>query len=101
MIRLPPRSTRTDTLFPYTTLFRSLPGPAYFQTGLPPACAVAKVVRHRRQVADKYDAFGILFTLVGVHGIVVFAKQAFNPVAMQIKRAATLLLGQGGIHNGR
>src|SRR3546814_14801707 len=29
MIRRPPRSTRTDTLFPYTTLFRSvLPGPA-------------------------------------------------------------------------
>src|SRR3546814_1104435 len=24
MIRQPPRSTRTDTLFPYTTLFRSL-----------------------------------------------------------------------------
>src|SRR3546814_10376793 len=23
MIRLPPRATRTDTLFPYTTLFRS------------------------------------------------------------------------------
>src|SRR3546814_1724337 len=23
MIRLPPRSTRTDTLFPYTTLFRA------------------------------------------------------------------------------
>src|SRR3546814_2024243 len=30
MIRRPPRSTRTDTLFPYTTLFRSLhvAGPA-------------------------------------------------------------------------
>src|SRR3546814_20922231 len=26
MIRLPPRSTRTDTLFPYTTLFRSASG---------------------------------------------------------------------------
>src|SRR3546814_1798605 len=26
MIRRPPRSTRTDTLFPYTTLFRSRPG---------------------------------------------------------------------------
>src|SRR3546814_19229746 len=25
MIRRPPRSTRTDTLLPYTTLFRSLP----------------------------------------------------------------------------
>src|SRR3546814_5136788 len=24
MIRRPPRSTRTDTLFPYTTLFRSM-----------------------------------------------------------------------------
>src|SRR3546814_14420007 len=26
MIRRPPRSTRTDTLFPYTTLFRSMLG---------------------------------------------------------------------------
>src|SRR3546814_20619802 len=26
MIRRPPRATRTDTLFPYTTLFRSLRG---------------------------------------------------------------------------
>src|SRR3546814_18500112 len=26
MVRRPPRSTRTDTLFPYTTLFRSLDG---------------------------------------------------------------------------
>src|SRR3546814_3637924 len=28
MIRRPPRSTRTDTVFPYTTLFRSLHGAA-------------------------------------------------------------------------
>src|SRR3546814_11355572 len=28
MIRRPPRSTRTDTLFPYTTLFRSVFGAA-------------------------------------------------------------------------
>src|SRR3546814_12774946 len=28
MIRRPPRSTRTDTLFPYTTLFRSGPSPS-------------------------------------------------------------------------
>src|SRR3546814_3139178 len=26
MLRRPPRSTRTDTLFPYTTLFRSIDG---------------------------------------------------------------------------
>src|SRR3546814_12573314 len=30
MIRRPPRATRTDTLFPYTTLFRS-PGRHYFR----------------------------------------------------------------------
>src|SRR3546814_14364260 len=32
MIRRPPRSTRTDTLFPYTTLFRS---PWTFDTHVP------------------------------------------------------------------
>src|SRR3546814_10074742 len=31
MIRRPPRSTRTDTLFPYTTLFRSLSAIDWFQ----------------------------------------------------------------------
>src|SRR3546814_4951777 len=30
MIRRPPRSTRTDTLFPYTTLFRSRTEPSPF-----------------------------------------------------------------------
>src|SRR3546814_1407506 len=36
MIRRPPRSTRTDTLFPYTTLFRS---------ALPPAQAAISMKR--------------------------------------------------------
>src|SRR3546814_12330786 len=36
MIRLPPRSTRTDTLFPYTTRFRSSV-PAVHSNGLSPA----------------------------------------------------------------
>src|SRR3546814_19115154 len=31
MIRRPPRSTRTDTLFPYTTLFRSVVGAGKIQ----------------------------------------------------------------------
>src|SRR3546814_8202492 len=33
MIRRPPRSTRTDTLFPYTTLFRSAETPRKPQHG--------------------------------------------------------------------
>src|SRR3546814_14335658 len=40
MIRRPPRSTRTDTLFPYTTLFRSLSDPARpAKTSQTAACA--------------------------------------------------------------
>src|SRR3546814_18820215 len=34
MIRRPPRSTRTDTLFPYTTLFRSQGGDVDSSSGL-------------------------------------------------------------------
>src|SRR3546814_8779852 len=47
MIRRPPRSTRTDTLFPYTTLFRSLaqhPEPAWRAEALG-----GRVERDRRQ----------------------------------------------------
>src|SRR3546814_3324661 len=39
MIRRPPRSTRTDTLFPYTTLFRSRHmNSAYDNTEIPKRC---------------------------------------------------------------
>src|SRR3546814_18737619 len=49
MIRRPPRSTRTDTLFPYTTLFRSC---ALFD--LPRQCGAAGV-RH----ADLLPGFAL------------------------------------------
>src|SRR3546814_12175066 len=39
MIRRPPRSTRTDTLFPYTTLFRSRGLPGYLILFAPHAFA--------------------------------------------------------------
>src|SRR3546814_13152912 len=41
MIRRPPRSTRTDTLFPYTTLFRSLDLIAHVEQRLDAAAVVA------------------------------------------------------------
>src|SRR3546814_17575345 len=52
MIRLPPRSTRTDTLFPYTTLFRSL--------DLLPLLGLAgldTIGNNYRQRTDAYAAF--------------------------------------------
>src|SRR3546814_1550973 len=45
MIRRPPRSTRTDTLFPYTTLFRSALV-LHFQRLAVVACAMVDVARH-------------------------------------------------------
>src|SRR3546814_7909273 len=41
MIRRPPRSTRTDTLFPYTTLFRSASISPHTATTLPSASTMA------------------------------------------------------------
>src|SRR3546814_5313647 len=45
MIRRPPRSTRTDTLFPYTTLFRSLHTLAALAGGLVVRAGAGTVVR--------------------------------------------------------
>src|SRR3546814_9975729 len=58
MIRRPPRSTRTDTLFPYTTLFRSYVGlsPATSAT-LIPSCHHS--VGHSKETAgDKPEEGG-------------------------------------------
>src|SRR3546814_5085015 len=57
MIRRPPRSTRTDTLFPYTTLFRSIARRLILVQGrrallLPPRrCSVARrrITNHGQQ----------------------------------------------------
>src|SRR3546814_9078687 len=63
MIRRPPRSTRTDTLFPYTTLFRSEVG----QGGAPDAGPLAHggegrhadpAGRTHASVAQRIYAFG-------------------------------------------
>src|SRR3546814_15567932 len=52
MIRAPPRATRTSTLFPYTTLFRSHPAvrPALVSrpAARPPLCGQLRLVRVAR-----------------------------------------------------
>src|SRR3546814_15891770 len=47
MLRRPPRSTRTDTLFPYTTLFRSL--------GYPSPFAAPRSEGHGWSISDESD----------------------------------------------
>src|SRR3546814_8454927 len=51
MIRRPPRSTRTDTLFPYTTLFRSKPLVGAVEAARI-AVGVGIVLRQRLQLAN-------------------------------------------------
>src|SRR3546814_14634432 len=53
MIRRPPRSTRTDTLFPYTTLFRS-----QFQALLAGVQAVGLEVFDQAAQAGRRDTLG-------------------------------------------
>src|SRR3546814_18575854 len=53
MITRPPRSTRTDTLFPYTTLFRSRDR-RQVERG-EPAIAIAAVRQKPHQAADQND----------------------------------------------
>src|SRR3546814_10311456 len=67
MLRRPPRSTRTDTLFPYTTLFRSPerldgkeirdPDAAYFRDA-------AEIVAHE---IDDHQVFGALLDVAREH----------------------------------
>src|SRR3546814_17514996 len=72
MIRRPPRSTRTDTLFPYTTLFRSVaacsgPGLPQEVVGIRPGEKLHEVMvpeddaRNAVEIDDRYivlPAFG-------------------------------------------
>src|SRR3546814_18921247 len=56
MIRRPPRSTRTDTLFPYTTLFRSW---AQVALGLRPLARIQTALdRLRRSPSERLAAEG-------------------------------------------
>src|SRR3546814_6063566 len=52
MIRRPPRSTRTDTLFPYTTLFRSVTAWANWRLNIP------ELAKRFRVIAPDLFGFG-------------------------------------------
>src|SRR3546814_9588623 len=55
MIRRPPRSTRTDTLFPYTTLFRSFGSGHRIGNYLDGAYHVARAHRRHRRDGGECD----------------------------------------------
>src|SRR3546814_6933484 len=78
MIRRPPRSTRTDTLFPYTTLFRSLPSNRVLLVyDYPPSqCALARIRTDAPPVAERFELYlGALEIANGYHELINPAEQ--------------------------
>src|SRR3546814_8515280 len=62
MIRRPPRSTRTDTLFPYTTLFRSSSHPLHISHMLQHN---RHILRDHRELAPALLALALALVLPG------------------------------------
>src|SRR3546814_11364516 len=98
MIRRPPRSTRTDTLFPYTTLFRSAIARGEHQHGHR-ALLLAPAVEHRQPV-DLGQAE------VEYHGVIGFGRaqeMPFLAIGGEVDRIARAfervleLLAQAGL----
>src|SRR3546814_17541621 len=113
MIRRPPRSTRTDTLFPYTTLFRS-PGDQRRRRGRKDegAAAVDEEIGDDVRRAEQ-RAFAAERLAAGVEGDEVFAGAedmrqagaggAENPGRMRLiaDQYGVVAVGDGGEEIGR
>src|SRR3546814_11938417 len=89
MIRRPPRSTRTDTLFPYTTLFRSIGAElvAAFLHGEKGRRTLATTFRKRIELRDRRH--------VGIY------RAAFTCLADHFRQAVIGLRSADDIDRGR
>src|SRR3546814_14227938 len=81
MIRRPPRSTRTDTLFPYTTLFRSLAKPNASHTG------------NDQETRHWWDGL-VLASLDGFTVGITADRRADEQAALFERRGASVVLGR-------
>src|SRR3546814_16089815 len=115
MIRRPPRSTRTDTLFPYTTLFRSRTchkldppgdnaclgmGPGHSQSVFEPSRIGHAVGIHKSDIFSTRTAFSQLSTREGAgafldnksHALTALRDgQAFNQGAFTPPAQTTII----------
>src|SRR3546814_12815065 len=95
MIRRPPRSTRTDTLFPYTTLFRSIG----FHGAIVALCDVEHLGEEALDFLIKGNAIRIgvigdgrfvITIAVFYHGVVAF-QHRLNPLPSGFSTSSTLV----------
>src|SRR3546814_16940873 len=88
MIRQPPRSTRTDTLFPYTTHFRSRAGVEEILRRMPRPLAPAQA-HERRHVAPLVGRVVLPPALAGF-ALAELAPVALAGVVQQVRRQPAL-----------
>src|SRR3546814_20039214 len=87
MIRRPPRSTRTDTLFPYTTLFRShLLGMGPAQADHPNLAAAIRRGEAMRHIVDE-----AIDTVARLLETIVLDEKEGNEIGGRRQRDAVLL----------
>src|SRR3546814_1123654 len=96
MIRRPPRSTRTDTLFPYTTLFRShdidtvVPIPDTSRTSALELANVLGVKYREGFIKNRY--IGRTFIMPGQGERVKSVRRKLNPISLEFKDRVVLLV---------
>src|SRR3546814_5027742 len=109
MIRRPPRSTRTDTLLPYTTLFRSnseqknafcMPGgKVAVYTGILPVCktdaGIATVMGHEIAHAVAHHGGERMSQSMAAMGVQLAANVALSEKDPQVVNAFNSLYGVG------
>src|SRR3546814_1267162 len=73
VIRRPPRSTRTDTLFPYTTLFRSVDIPQNLENACVPVLILQPIIENaiKYGVAPSKGKIGIRLSASHEYGLLV------------------------------
>src|SRR3546814_18630712 len=95
MIRRPPRSTRTDTLFPFTTLFRSQFGGLGFALGVTPILVFA-----RRGVLRRLDRTEECRDQVVLQGVILVRDER-DQMQMPIRGAAAPQIPNVGFYDGQ
>src|SRR3546814_20496704 len=94
MIRRPPRSTRTDTLFPYTTLFRSVERQPRHDDLV--ARTELVVIREAERLLEAGGADRSLVGLGNVHPQAVGQRQLVVDLPGVLQEGADLAVDKGG-----
>src|SRR3546814_4916189 len=87
MIRRPPRSTRTDTLFPYTTLFRSAGFETLVEAGYAPEMAYFECLHELKLIVDLMYEGGIANMNYSISNNAEYGEYVTGPEVINAERS--------------